>query len=114
MRINLNKQPFPTLAEYAKKRPGVWVTVREEQSSANLVTRIRKGEVEDFPLPDFQAKSSRYSTPEGAKYDIEVMYSQPIDDTEATMYPRLNLDMFNRVMEDPEVQEAIRRAISRL
>lgn len=112
----LNKQPFADLAALCRRKPGVWTTVRESQSSANLVTRIRKGEVEDFPIGEFKARSSRYVNPDGTRYDIEVMCLLPeSDDHEQEGSSPTDLaDLIADVMQDAGVQKAIRIALAKL
>lgn len=71
----VNSVPFVEIARKARVEPGIWFSARVRQSTANLVTRIRKGLVADFPPDQFEA-SSTSTVLVGSKrvYSIDVRY----------------------------------------
>lgn len=61
----------------ARSVPGVWVELRRDFATANMVTEIRAGKHLDLPPSEFEARSFR-STAKGAfpvGYGIEVRYA---------------------------------------
>ncbi len=79
------QRPYRAVAAEAISDPYIWKTLRQGQSSANLVTRIRSGAVPDF-LPEppgyFEARSFRQP---GGKYGIEVRFipkAEPVSNLE--------------------------------
>lgn len=67
----------------ALSEPGVWVELRRDLATANMVTEIRGGKHSDLPPSEFEARSFRITargvTP--VRYGIEVRYAPNRPDT---------------------------------
>lgn len=70
-RTPVNSLDYYEVAETARKKPFVWVTMRTRQATASVATRIRKGKVAAFPVDEFEVRT-RTILP--GVYDIEVRY----------------------------------------
>lgn len=81
MSDDLNRRSYSEVAKEADKHPNVWIPLRTDQATANLVTAINSGNNKDFPSSRFTARSRSWVTraAEGGarRYDIDVRASEP-------------------------------------
>lgn len=73
---------YSVAAKLADDSPGVWIALREDQATANLCTKIRRGNIDKLPPTRYEVRSCRVGDGERVLYDIEVRAKVDNDDLE--------------------------------